>query len=55
MKLRRDYHNHLLRGTVDDIDSRGAKIVWEQTSFGFANQLSFKPKESSWRWDAPAS
>jgi len=30
----------------------GPKIVWEQTSFGFANQLSFKPKESSWRWDA---
>jgi hypothetical protein len=25
MKLRRDYHNHLLRGTVDDIDSRGAE------------------------------
>jgi len=33
----------------------GPKIVWEQIAFGFANRLSFKPKESSWRWDAPAS
>ena len=33
----------------------GLEIVWEQTSFGFANQLFFKPKESNWRWDAPAS
>jgi hypothetical protein len=24
-------------------------VKWEQLLFGFANQLSFKPKESSWR------
>jgi hypothetical protein len=31
------------------------EIVWEQTAFGFADQLSFKPKESSRHWDVPAS
>jgi len=30
----------------------GPKIVWEQTSFGFANQLSFKPINCAPYWSA---
>jgi len=33
----------------------GPKITAEQTLFGFAHQISLKPRETSWRWDAPAS
>jgi hypothetical protein len=33
----------------------GPKNTAEQTAFRVADQLSFKPRESSWRWGAPAS
>jgi len=29
------------------------EIIAEQTTFGFADQLSFKQKETSWRQDVP--
>ena len=33
----------------------GPEITAEQTTFGFAEQLSFKPQETSWRQDVPVS
>jgi len=33
----------------------GPRVKWEQMLVGFANQISVKPRETGWRWDAPAS
>jgi hypothetical protein len=33
----------------------GPEITAKQTLFGFAHQISLKPRETSWHWDAPAS
>jgi hypothetical protein len=31
----------------------GPKAKWEQLLFSFAYQISLKPRETSWHWDAP--
>ena len=33
----------------------GPEITAEQTTFDFADQLSFKPKETGWSWDTLAA